>query len=130
ILTFEEMLLYLGRVTPEPRAGELYGNEPGSSFVFVAQSDEPAAEAPARKVGTVVVSVFPADADIAIQGAPEALSGLLRRLVAVPVSKTRRYRLPVGVYRLRVSRDGYVTDERELRVDAGTNNVTVTLSDQ
>jgi hypothetical protein len=121
------MLLYLDRVNPEPRSGELYGNEPGSSFVFVAQSGESLDEPAAPVVGTVVVSVSPPDAHVTIEGAPESLSGLLRRLVVVPVSKTRRYRLPVGVYTLRVSRDGYVADARELRVEAGTTDVTVTL---
>ncbi len=38
ILTLEEIILHLERVDPEPRTGELYGNEPGSSFVLGLRS--------------------------------------------------------------------------------------------
>lgn len=130
ILTLEEMLLYLDRVTPEPRTGELLGNEPGSSFIFVAQLAESAPAAPAPVSGVVLVSVSPPDAEVTIEGAPESLTDLLRTLVVAPIAKNRRYRLPVGVYQLRVSRAGYVTDVRELRVEPGTRDVSVTLRPQ
>ena len=122
--------MHLERVEPEPRTGELYGNEPGSSFIFVAQLAESAPAAPAPVSGVVLVSVSPPDAEVTIEGAPESLTDLLRTLVVAPIAKNRRYRLPVGVYQLRVSRAGYVTDVRELRVEPGTRDVSVTLRPQ
>jgi hypothetical protein len=130
ILTLEEMLLYLERVTPEPRSGELYGNDPGSSFVFVAQSEESSGETADPTLGTVLISVSPPDARVVIDGAPEYYAGLSRGFAAVPTASKRRYRLPVGVYGLRVSSDGYVTNDRSLRVTAGSIEVSVTLQRQ
>lgn len=37
ILTINEILNYVEKVKPEPRAGEFGGNEPGSDFIFVAR---------------------------------------------------------------------------------------------
>ena len=38
ILTFEEIIsLYMDKVRPQPRYNEFLGNEPGSSFIFIAQ---------------------------------------------------------------------------------------------
>ncbi len=130
ILTLEEMLLYLERVTPEPRSGELYGNDPGSSFVFVAQSEDSSGETADPTLGTVLISVSPPDARVVIDGDPEYYSGLSRGFAAVPTASKRRYRLPVGVYGLRVSSDGYVTNDRSLRVTAGSSELTVTLQRQ
>jgi hypothetical protein len=130
ILTLDELLLYLRRVTPSPRSGELAGNAPGSSFAFATESARESSPSPSPAVGVVVVSVSPPDADITIGGDRGSLSQILRTLVTAPSSGRRRYRLPVGLYRLRVSRDGYSTDERELRILPGTSHVTVTLQPQ
>jgi hypothetical protein len=37
ILTYKEILTYIDRVSPEPRAGEFMDNEPGSDFLFIAK---------------------------------------------------------------------------------------------
>jgi len=37
ILTMNEILSFVEKVKPEPRAGEFGGNEPGSDFVFIAR---------------------------------------------------------------------------------------------
>jgi hypothetical protein len=37
ILTINEILQYVEKVKPEPRAGEFGTNEPGSDFIFVAR---------------------------------------------------------------------------------------------
>ena len=37
ILTMNEILGYVEKVKPEPRAGEFGINEPGSDFVFIAR---------------------------------------------------------------------------------------------
>jgi len=127
ILTLEEMLLYLDRVTPEPRSGELYGNDPGSSFVLVAQATEARDEPEPPTLGTVVITVSPPDARVAIEGTSLDYSGLSRSLLVVPAASRRRYQLPVGVYGLRVMRDGYATEHRELRVTVGSSELAVTL---
>ena len=36
ILTLEEMMIKIEKAVPEPRTGELLGNEPGSSFILIA----------------------------------------------------------------------------------------------
>ena len=38
ILTFGDIIKYIERVKPEPRAGEFGGNEPGSDFILVART--------------------------------------------------------------------------------------------
>ena len=81
-----------------------------------------------RELDGIILSGGPAS--VTIEGAPESLTDLLRTLVVAPIAKNRRYRLPVGVYQLRVSRAGYVTDVRELRVEPGTRDVSVPLRPQ
>ncbi|MAF12069.1 hypothetical protein CMK11_16620, partial [Candidatus Poribacteria bacterium] len=69
ILTLEEIVLHLERVDPQPRTGELFGNEPGSSFVLVAR---PIAEEASPKFASLVVAVSPPDAEVRIGGGPPA----------------------------------------------------------
>ena len=37
ILTFNEILSYVDKVTPEPTHGEFGNNEPGSDFLFISK---------------------------------------------------------------------------------------------
>jgi hypothetical protein len=118
ILTLEEILLHLERVDPQPRTGELFGNEPGSSFVLVAQPpDSPPAianvEPVERKTGTLRVHLTPSDAAVVIGGE----QGATRTLEVKPQTNTvgvRRYQLPVGRYTVHVTKDGYDPQQREI----------------
>jgi hypothetical protein len=124
ILTFEEMVLYLERVEPQPRTGELFGNEPGSSFVLVAQpiiDEEP-------KFGSLIVEVTPADAKVEIEWGPPAAETVLKTLKVERVtSSTRRFHLPLGMYRLRASRPGYRDLVREVEVHGGREATALVL---
>jgi hypothetical protein len=125
ILTLEEILLHLERVDPEPRAGELFGNEPGSSFVLVAG---PLAEELQTKFSSLVVTVTPPDAQVQIVGGPPAAESLLKTLRIDPVGTAqRRYHLPVGDYRVRITRDGYVTEERQILLSDPLHRIDVQL---
>jgi hypothetical protein len=92
--------VHLERVEPEPRTGELYGNEPGSSFVLVAGPvlvDEP------PRFSALILTVSPPDAAVQIVGGPPAAESLLRTLRVDPTrTAERRYHLP---RRLRHPRD-------------------------
>jgi WD40 repeat protein len=126
ILTLEELTLYLERVDPHPRTGELYGNEPGSSFVLVANLlDE---EEPAPKFASLVVAVNPPDATVNVVGGPPAAESLLKTLRVEPTGTAeRRYHLPLGTYRVRVGREGYAPIEREVDLTADGRRVEVRL---
>ncbi|MBT3267060.1 hypothetical protein HN371_07915 [Candidatus Poribacteria bacterium] len=124
ILTFEEMVLYLERVDPQPRTGELFGNEPGSSFVLVAQpiiEQEP-------KFGSLIIDVTPADAKVEIEWGPPSAQPVLKTLNVQPVaSSTRRFHLPFGQYRFRASSDGYRAQTREIEIAPGSTTVRIVL---
>lgn len=126
ILTLEEILLHLERVDPEPRTGELYGNEPGSSFVLVAG---PVVEDAAPRFSALVVTVSPPDAKVRIVGGPPAAESLLKTLRVEPTgTAVRRYHLPLGAYRVRVTRDGYATTERDVTLTGAPAAIDVTLT--
>ncbi|HBH24645.1 MAG TPA: hypothetical protein DDY13_14650 [Cytophagales bacterium] len=40
ILTFNEMLTFIEKASPEPRHGEFGDNEPGSDFLFISSFDQ------------------------------------------------------------------------------------------
>ena len=126
ILTLEELTLYLERVDPQPRTGELFGNEPGSSFVLVANLlDE---EEPAAKFASLVVAVSPPDATVNLVGGPPAAESLLKTLRVEPTGTAeRRYHLPLGTYRLRIGREGYASVERDVTLSADGLRTEVTL---
>jgi WD40 repeat protein/Leucine-rich repeat (LRR) protein len=126
ILTLEEILLHLERVDPQPRTGELFGNEPGSSFVLVAR---PVEVPTPSKFGTLTVTVGPPDAQVRIIGGPPAAESLLKTLRVDPVGTAdRRYHLPLGAYRVRVSRAGYNTMEHDVTLTAAPHRIEVTLT--
>jgi hypothetical protein len=126
ILTLEELTLYLERVDPQPRTGELFGNEPGSSFVFVARPPEE--EAPAPKFAPLIVDVSPPDAQIRIAGGPPAAESLVKTLRVEAVGSTkRRYHLPLGTYEVTVSRAGYTTETHTVEMSAAGQIMSVRL---
>jgi WD40 repeat protein len=126
ILTLEELTLYLERVDPQPRTGELFGNEPGSSFVLVANLLEE--EEPAPKFAPLVVQVSPPDATVNVVGGPPAAESLLKTLRLEPTGTAeRRYHLPLGTYRLRIRREGYTSVERDVVLSADGLRTEVTL---
>lgn len=120
--------MHLERVEPEPRTGELYGNEPGSSFVLVAGPvlvDEP------PRFSALILTVSPPDAAVQIVGGPPAAESLLRTLRVDPTrTAERRYHLPIGDYGIRVTRDGYAPVERQLTLSTARSEIRITLSRQ
>ncbi len=125
ILTLEEIVLHLERVDPQPRTGELYGNEPGSSFLLAAT---PITEDVTPKFASLTVAVSPPDAEVRIVGGPPAAESLLKTLRVEPTGTVeRRYHLPIGTYRLRVVRDGYAPLEREVVLSADGLRTEATL---
>jgi hypothetical protein len=118
ILTFEEIAQYMERVDPQPLSGELYGNEPGSSFVLVTQDNR--LSATDTPFGSLDVEVIPSAATVVVGQYEGNEYGRPRSLRIEPVTKQlRRYRLPLGEYRLHVSASGHVEEE-----------ITVVISDE
>ncbi len=128
ILTLEELLLYLERVDPEPRTGELFGNEPGSSFVFVAQPlGEEDAVRP-RKFGSLVVHVTPADANVRIEWVNQTAKGFLRTLSVERIEPSkRRYHLPIGDYRIHATRQGYASTTRNVAIKDASQTLQIDM---
>ena len=126
ILTFEEIVLYLERVEPQPLSGELLGNEPGSSFILVTQTGR--TETPATSFGVLDLTVTPPGATVSIhRGGAEGYSAPRSLRVEPLAETTRRYRLPTGSYRLRVSHPGYSDDTREVAIVEGEQTLEIAL---
>ncbi len=124
ILTYEEMLLHLEKVDPQPRTGELFGNEPGSSFVLIAY---PPAEN--EKYGELTVYITPADAQVTVQRLDSPAQDPVRALVVEPVEPGKHhFRVPVGRYRIQIALSGYRTATRDVDVGAEVQTITITLS--
>jgi hypothetical protein len=140
ILTLEEILLQMDKVTPQPRAGELLGNEPGSSFVLIAkpltESEQPAE--PARpKMGNLTVVVTPGAAEATLEPLDGTMPfpGPTRALRVRPDDKKWRFRVPtgkfgvpVGKYRLYATLDGYQEATRDIEIKESDQTVTITLT--
>jgi hypothetical protein len=128
ILTLEELLMHLDRVNPQPRSGELLGNEPGSSFVLVAR---PLANETDNSEGTVAqtelsVVASPADAQVTILPLDSAAEPL--RALRVQAAKgTQTFRVPPGRYRVRATRDGYRPATVDVIAVSARQTVNVTL---
>ncbi|MBM3216766.1 hypothetical protein FJZ36_17870, partial [Candidatus Poribacteria bacterium] len=126
ILTLEEMLMHLERVEPQPRSGELNGNEPGSSFVLVAEplrANEEVALAPLE------VTVTPPDAQVELIGETVDPRGFARTLnVEAAQPSVRRFYVRLGIHRVRASRTDYITDEKEVTVGVGGASVEMRLT--
>jgi len=128
ILTLEELTLYLERVDPQPRTGELFGNEPGSSFVLVARALD---EESAAKFAPLVVEVTPPDAEVAIAGGPPAAETLMKTLQVEAIGATkRRYHLPLGTYEVTVSRAGFGTATRTVELTETGHTLSMSLRRQ
>jgi Leucine-rich repeat (LRR) protein/formylglycine-generating enzyme required for sulfatase activity len=134
ILTLEEILLHLERVDPQPRTGELFGNEPGSSFILVAQPPDSSVPTGSiqpieKKTGSLQVHVMPRDAVVEIRSEAGALRTLRvgRKIEAAGVL---RYLLPVGRYVVHATKDGYEPQQQDVTVNEGVQDVQVRLSRQ
>jgi formylglycine-generating enzyme required for sulfatase activity len=115
ILTLEEILLHLERVDPEPRTGELYGNEPGSSFLLVAG---PIVEDAAPEFGSLIVHVSPRNADVIVLGGPPPAQSLLKTLRVQEQTSERRFRLPQGQYQVRATLAGFHAKSKDVQLTA------------
>jgi formylglycine-generating enzyme required for sulfatase activity len=115
ILTLEEILLHLERVDPQPRTGELFGNEPGSSFVLVAR---PVEVPTPSKFATLTVQVTPPNADVHVTGGPPPAQSLLKTLRVQEKASERRYRLPQGQYQVRATLAGFHAESIDIQLTA------------
>ena len=131
ILTLEEMMIELEKTTPEPRAGELLGNEPGSSFVLMANPVEsPPKSKP--KQGELILVTTPANAKVTLK----PLGNLQRDIKLKPTENRsyiepvgNRYRLPVGRYRVSASLTGYKTATQDVDIGEGEKTIRLKLSE-
>ena len=121
VLTLEEIQAYLERVDPQPRAGELIGNEPGSSFVLVAGAVTLPEPTPVpAEYGTLTVTVRPGNAVPTLQEIerveypPAAFADSVG-----PDGATHRFYVRVGSYRVHLSLDGETVRTVDVRVDPG-----------
>jgi hypothetical protein len=129
ILTLEELLLYLERVDPQPRSGELYGNEPGSSFVLVA-NPTPMPSSPPEDVGEtqLTINVSPADSEIVLSPVDQR-SKTLRGVQQIGAGAARRtFLVAPGRYRLQITRVGYQTVDQVVEVTEEPHTVDMVLS--
>jgi len=120
ILTLEEMMLEIEKAQPEPRTGELLGNEPGSSFVLIA-SPEIEPPKPKPKYGELIVLVTPKEAQVTVRPLDNP-----QRAVK-PKPRGNSFRLPVGRYRVRASLTGYETKTQDVYVGEGKRAIRLTL---
>lgn len=130
VLTLEEILAHLERVDPQPRAGELIGNEPGSSFVLVAGSTS-AEElpSPSAQYGTLIVTVAPDGAIPTLERLERAEASIAPPLDAPQVDgKSHSFYVRVGAYRLHVTLDGESVHTRELTVEPGRQAIAVNIT--
>jgi len=119
ILTLEEMMLEIEKAMPEPRMGELFGNEPGSSFVLMASPFEP--PKPEPKHGELIVITIPKNAKVTIK----PLDNPQRGIGVKP--RGNRYRLLVGKYRVSASLRGYETKTQDVYVGEGEKTIRLKL---
>ena len=121
MLTLEEIQAYLERVDPQPRAGELTGNEPGSSFVLVAGSVTPPEPTPVpAEYGTLTVTVRPGNAVPTLQEIERAEYPPTAFADSVgPDGATHRFYVRVGSYRVHLSLDGETVRTVDVSVDPG-----------
>jgi hypothetical protein len=132
VLTLEEILVHLERVSPQPKAGELTGNEPGSSFVLVARpaaADENAG--PPAEYGTLTVTVTPARAVPTLERIERAQEeGVSASADATPAdARAHRFHLRVGSYRVHVALDGVDAHARDVVVDPGEQGIAIDVTD-
>jgi len=128
VLTLEEILVHLERVDPQPKAGELTGNEPGSSFVLVARPiapDEPAK--PGAEYGTLAVNISPAHALPTLERIERVddTSRLTGGGEPQADGTTHRFYVRVGAYRVHVTSDGVDTVAGDVVIAAGEQTITV-----
>jgi len=129
ILTLEELLLYLERVDPQPRSGELYGNEPGSSFVLVANPTS-VPSSPPEHGGEIqlTVNVSPTDAEIVLSPADQRRKAL-RGVQQIGAGAARRtFVVEPGRYRLQITRVGYTTIDQVVEVTEEPRTIDIVLS--
>jgi hypothetical protein len=128
VLTLEEILVHLERVDPQPKAGELTGNEPGSSFVFVARPispDQPAE--PGAEYGTLAVNIAPAHALPTLERI-ERVDNAARLPAGGEAhvgGATHRFYVRVGAYRVHVTVDGASTVAGDVVIASGEQAITV-----
>ncbi|MBT3499887.1 MAG: hypothetical protein HN463_13565, partial [Gemmatimonadales bacterium] len=127
VLTLEELLIYLDKVDPRPHAGELNGNEPGSSFVFVAAAPTvQSLTAPSEMSGQLKVRVTPAGSNISLTPVDN-----VRTLIIEPVEEVGQvatFLIPTGRYRLKVTKVGHETVEAEVMVSEQPQTVNIVMS--
>ena len=118
-MTLEEMEIEIEKATPEPRKGELLGNQPGSSFVLIASPVEP--PKPKPKYGTLIVLVTPNEAQVNI----EPLDNPQRAVKPKP--RGNSFWLLVGQYRVHATLTGYEAKTQEVYVGEGKRTISLTL---
>ena len=130
ILTLEEILVHLERVSPQPKAGELTGNEPGSSFVLVARpiaADEPAV--PSVEYGTLTVTVMPKRAIPTLERTERAQDGVFPAADDTRFDgAAHRFYVRIGSYRVHVTLDGQDVHARDVVVESGEQAIAVDVA--
>ncbi|MDA1190083.1 MAG: hypothetical protein O3A46_00185 [Candidatus Poribacteria bacterium] len=127
ILSFEELLGYLERVSPQPRTGELSTNEAGSSFLFVSRHAELKPTPVKAAFGDLTVELFPANAEVSlrklrvVEGSDSTVGPLSVR------SGVHQFRVVPGAYAMMVTAAGYEPVSREIVVREGPQTETVRL---
>jgi len=124
VLTLEEMQAYIEKAKPQPRFGELLGNEPGSSFVFVTQTSVPATSvARPEPLGTVNVYLQPA-ARVWLEPIDAPVKGFVQ--VDGQSAFPYVFHAPAGRYLIRAERDGYEPHAGE--IDVGLEELVVHIA--
>lgn len=115
-------MIEIEKTKPEPRTGELLGNEPGSSFVLIASSEPELPKPEPRYDGELIVLVTPAKVQVTVEPLDEAQRDIR------PKPTGNRFRLLFGRYRVRASLAGYETKTQDVHVVAKENVVNLTLN--
>jgi hypothetical protein len=127
VLTIEQLYyVYLDKVRPRPILGELDGNEPGSSFAFVA-ADAPAELPSPLQYGDLSVSVAPGDAMVTLSPTGTSVRGESAIPPDTATVGVRRFHVPVGEYALYASQDGYIEFSGAVNVEPGETAMDVRL---
>ena len=127
VLTIEQLYyVYLDKVRPRPILGELDGNEPGSSFAFVA-ADAPSQTPSPLQYGDLTVSVTPAGAMVTLSPTGSLVRGESEIAADAAGVGVRRFHVAVGEYMLYASHNGYREFSRALDVEAGETAAEVRL---
>ena len=119
LLRLEEMMIEIERAKPKPRMGELFGNEPGSSFILIASPENN----PERKTeyGELFVITTPENAQVTVEPLDEL------QWNTGPQPRRNHIRLPLGFYRIHATLAGYKPATQNVYVGEEGRTIKLTL---